>query len=315
MYTKPQLEGLRKDLLVETALELQQQLEAASGKALTPGAVQKRLLDLTEKALVVKADSDREKNLFELKLAEIESEKELSIEKLTLEYKSNLGKSPEELIKAFSDLEDKAEKAIKDLTYGLEVAEIESEEKLAVILEKEKEAKLKYEEFIAANAEKLAKSTAETQSKIQAVKDSHDRDLEQLVYDNKIAIRDEKLPVAKKIAELYSQELIDSSSLKDLKEFKKMNEEEVAKLVATSVEDAVSAIKSSSEAKIKAIESATANKIALLENDNRHYQLSIVEKDARIKDVEDRLKLVPAQISAAVEAAKTSTVVNQTAGK
>lgn len=314
-YTKPQFDAMRKDQLVETAVELQSKLDASNSTPLTAATLQKRLLDLTEKSISVKSVSEESARAYNLSVLELEASTNLAKEQLNLEYRSSLGKEAVNLAELFAELENKAELAKKDLTYGLEVAEIEASEKLAVINAKIEEAQLEFDtltEKLKEESKVLKLSHVKT---IESIKEDHSRNLESLEYENKLAIRDEKLPVAEKIAKAFNKELVNSDEYVELVGFKAREEEEVASAISEAVAKAVNANKSTQDQKFRELESTSKNTISLLENDKKHLQSSMIEKDARIKDVEDRLKQVPAQIASAVEAAKSNTTINQSAGK
>lgn len=311
-YSKAQLESMNKTQLVELTNTLSAKVEAAEGKPLTSSELEKRMLDLTEKVISVKSESEQAKRDYDEKVLALNIAKEKELKKLELEFNSSEGKSAVELAELFEELENRSEKAKSDLSYGLKEAEILYKDKLTAINATLEEAKAKAESEISELKEKVETTKTSAKEEIAKIKVDHDRQVEQINYDNKIAIRDNKIEAATKIAKEYGSEIISSAELKELKETTKAEEEEIQSRIDSAVSEAQSKEIAKANSKYKDLESTTSNKIALLENDKTHLNNTVTSQLARIADLEERLKDVPSQIAKAVEAAKSNVSVSQT---
>lgn len=314
-YTKAQLDSMNKAQLVDLAINLNNQVEASNGKPLSAAELEKRLLDLSEQAISVDKDAQKAKMEFDAKLEDAKLSYQKEIKELELKYDSGKGKSAEELLKIYEELKERAETAKSDLSYGLKQAEIEFKEKLDEIESKLDKARAESAEEVTKLEANLEKVKATTTEEVKSVKLAHDRTMEQLDYDFKIAIRDKKLDVANKIAKEYSSEIVNSKDLEELMNAKKAEAEEIEAQIASAVSAAESKVYAKENSKYNDLNSRTTSEIALLKNDKEHLTKTIASQEARIVDLEERLKNVPAQIAKAVEAAKSNVAVNQTSGK
>jgi hypothetical protein len=234
-YTKAQLDSMNKAQLVDLAINLNNQVEASNGKPLSAAELEKRLLDLSEQAISVDKDAQKAKMEFDAKLEDAKLSYQKEIKELELKYDSGKGKSAEELLKIYEELKERAETAKSDLSYGLKQAEIEFKEKLDEIESKLDKARAESAEEVTKLEANLEKIKATTTEEVKSVKLSHERTMEQLDYDFKIAIRDKKLDVANKIAKEYNSEIVNSKELEDLMNSKKAEAEEIEAQIATAV--------------------------------------------------------------------------------
>lgn len=314
-FTKGQLDSMNKTQLVDLTLVLDAQVEASKSKPLTAGELERRLLDLGEKSISVNKEVAQVQAEYKERLASIKAESDKAIKKLELEYDSNKGKSASELLDIYKELEERAEKAKDDLSYGLKTAEIEFNDKMAEIATRLEAEQARVDALIAESNEELEVTKSSNSEAIVRISTQHKRDLEQLEYDHKLAIRDEKLSVAEEIAAVYEKVLINESELERLEAHVNKEAESIDGAIEAAVKAESTKIYSSEGAKYSKLKSETDSAIALLQNDKKHLEANVASQLARIADLEARLKDVPAQIAAAVEAAKTSTTVNQTSGK
>lgn len=314
-YTKAQLEGLTKGPLVDVALSLQSQLEAASGEPLTSATVEKKLLDLNTQATTVKLEAEKAHYAHVEKIAQINADKEKTIKALELQYESTLGVPAVELNAVYDEIKGKAADAEKNLSYGLKEAEIDAKGKLEEITKKQVEATEKFEATVEGYKEQVKNAADAKAAQINKIEVDHERAVEQLNYNNSIAVRDINESVAVKIAQTLGKELVDSGDLKELRDAKSLEEAEIAKLVNDSIAASESRIYAKEGAKYSKLESESKSTIALLENDKKHLEKTVESQANRIEDLEERLKDVPAQIAAAVGAAKANVSVAQTTGK
>lgn len=314
-YTKAYLESLNKGPLVEVALNLVTQLDAASGEPLTSAAIEKKLLELNSKSITVKAEAEKAHQAHVEKLAQINADKDKAVRELELKYESTLGNSAVELNTVYDEIKVKAGEAVGNLSYGLKEAEIEAKGKLEVIQKKQVEATEKFEATVEGYKEQVASAQAEKAAAIKKIEVDHARNVEQLTYDNSIAIRDENEKVASAIAKALGKELVLSSEYAAIKGAVKASEDEINAAIAAAVTAEANKIYAKEKAAYSKLESESNSRIALLENDKAHLAKTNQSQEARINDLEDRLKDVPAQIAAAVGAAKANVSVAQTSGK
>lgn len=311
-YTKANLDSMNKGQVVEVALSLAAQVEAASGAPLTSAELEKRLLDLSTLATTVKSNDEKASQAHAERMAKITADYQKEIKTLELQYESSASLSVKDLNDAYNEIKAKAEEAISNLSYGLKEAEIAANGKLEVISSKVEEAEAKYAEVSAGIKEAISNEMAEKVAEISKIKVDHTRKLEQIEYDNGIAIRDVNEKAATKIASTLGKELISSEDLKSLKEERKLSEDEFMEAISSAVSASEAKIYSIEKAKYSKLESESKSTIALLENDKKHLTETVSSQNDRIADLEERLKDVPAQIANAVSAAKANVSVSQT---
>jgi hypothetical protein len=144
---------------------------------------------------------------------------------------------------------------------------------------------------------------------------AHSRNVESIEYDQKIALRDLDGKFIESVCKKSNQTLIDNDELSDLKNVKPTDDKVVEDAVNVAVNAAKSAVHASEGAKYNALKSTSENTAAIDKNNIKNFEANAKSDALRIKDLEDRLKLVPEQIAKAVESAKSSIAVNQDAGK
>lgn len=315
MYTENQLNGMTKAQIIEATLKLTNKVESLSSGPVTADTIKAAYLNLKKEGADIAERRQNSQQAHKEALAEIEANKLKAIAEMQLKYNSADGQDAKELDKLYADLEAKSVKAIKDLTFGLEKAENDAAVELAKLAEKTEKAQAKYDDLVkdlTSKEKALVDSyVADTEAKTVA----HKRKMEQLQYDNSIALRDGNIEFMEKMAVSVGMELIDSDELEGLKEFKKTDADAINEIVKVEVSEASQKIYASEGAKASALKFASESKIALLENDKKHLEVSVNSQAARIIELEARLKDVPAQIAAAVQAAQSSVTVNQDAVK
>lgn len=315
MLTESNLNSKNKAQVIEIALELDHQLAEATSGPLTAADVQKRVLDLKRQAQTVRDDAKRRDQEHKAIIDKIKADKEVQIKKLELEYESTLGVDTKELDKAYTALEERAEKAIKELTHKLEKAEADTSEKLSKIEKEISEATQKAKEEIIAWETKVEEAKTKAANEISTINTNHERKLEQIKYDNKLAIRDEVLQAAEQIAGSYDKVVVDSADYDELKDFKASDAAKIKAEVETAVKQAKAEVYAEKGAELSKLKSATDSEIALLKNDKAHLTTQVANDAKRIADLEAQIKGFPEAIAKAVEAAKATVNVNQDAGK
>ena len=108
---------------------------------------------------------------------------------------------------------------------------------------------------------------------------------------------------------------VPSTELKALTDFKATDDKVIAETVNEAVSTATRAVHASEGTKYSSLKNSTDNTIALLKNDNDHLNGTLKATEARVKDLEAKLALVPSQIKEAVAAAKADVITNVDAKK
>ena len=315
MYTENQLNEMTKAQIIKATLKLTNKVKSLSSGPVTADTIKAAYLNLKKEGADIAERRQNSQQAHKEALAEIEANKVKAIAEMQLKFSSTDGQDAKELEKLYSDLEAKSVKAIKDLTFGLEKAENDAAVELAKLTEKTKKAQAKYDDLIKdLNAKEKAlfdAYIADTDAKTVA----HKRKMEQLQYDNSIALRDGNIEFMEKLATSVGMDLIDVIELEGLREFVKTDSDVISEIVKVEVAEASQKIYASEGAKASALKFVSESKIALLENDKKHLESSVVAQTTRITELEARLKDVPTQIAAAVQAAQSSVTVNQDAVK
>jgi hypothetical protein len=315
MYTEAQLNGMTKAQIIDATLKLTSKVESLSSGPVTADTIKAAYLNLKKEGADIAERRQNSQQAHKEALAEIEANKVKAIAEMQLKFSSNDGQDAKELEKLYSDLEAKSVKAIKDLTFGLEKAENDAAVELAKLAEKTEKAQEKYDVLVKdlSAKEALLVQTYITDTDNRTV--AHKRKMEQLSYDNSIALRDGNIEFMEKLATSVGMDLIDVVELEGLREFTKTDADAVAEMIKVEVAEATSKVYASEGGKASALKFASDSKIALLENDKKHLETTVTSQGVRIIELEARLKDVPAQIAAAVQAAQSSVTVNQDAVK
>jgi hypothetical protein len=315
MMTEAQLNAKNKGQVVNYALSIQRDLEAATAEPLTAAGLERKVLELKRKVISVKDNAIRRKQEYETTLTKIKSDTDIKIKELELEYSSSDAVETKELIELIKTLESQANKAKEDLTFGLKEAETSHKEELAKLenmLTKETE---KVGELISKLNAELFDKKEETKKELEKIKISHSRDMEQLEYNNSLAIRDANLVVATKIAKENDLALISLTELNTLKTFKATEETKVATMLEEAINKAKSDVHRIEGAKFSSLKAESENTIKLLENDKIHLQDTNNNLLSQVTKLETQLAKVPEQIKEAVAASKANIQVTQDANK
>lgn len=313
--TEATLNGMNKGQVVATALSLIAKLDTLSSGPITSDRIKAEMLNLKREGLDIVERRENAKNELTKALAEIEANKERAIAELQLKFNANDGVDADALNKSYEDLEAKSIKAIKDLTFGLEKAENDANIEMAKIQEKIDIAQKKYDDLVADTESKANSLRTRFAEEVNKTTIEHTRKMDQLSYDQSIALRDENMKFIKSAADNLNFDIVDKAELQNLKDFKAKEESELATALEDAVKEAKSSVYAAEGAKLNALKSQKDTEIALLQNDNKHLQTTITSQASRIADLEARLKDVPTQIAEAVKAAQSSVTVNQDSTK
>lgn len=311
--SEAKLNQMNKNDLVSMCSQLQDRIEAATAGPMTSAEIERTVLSLQKQVIEVREVAQTRKAAHEETLARIDADKVVSLKKLELEYSSGQGLDAEKLNEIYEELERKAEKAIEALTFKLKEAEVDATAKLGEIEAKVSRAEAEAQEKILESSTAVRKAADDSKSSVDQIKINHSRKVEQLEYDNAIALRDENLEVAEKIASKHNKVIVPASEYDSLKEHKEMDEKEVHVMIDTAVRAKSSEIYATEGTKFGVLKAETTQKIAILENDKKYLLEQVDSLKERVTSLETQVKDHPDKITAAVAASKADITVNQDA--
>lgn len=322
MYTDSQIKSANKENLTTMALDMKNTIEALKSQPMTSGAVERRLLDISEKANKIQAEEEESKRQHDLEKKRIENEASLSIKKLELEYNSKRGLTIEQVNAQYKEIEEAVKKAKDNLDLGLKKKEIEISEQTTTLIEKydvlKAELEAKHEVLKKETQEKTEKIVEDSQNRIfkanedvAKVKQENERTLEELAYDHKIAIRDKNLELANTIAKETGNTIINTKELEVIKAYKEDSEANVTNKIETAVKDAESKLHAKYNGEASKAKAESELKVQLLEKDKEYLTNENKSLKDRIESLQDELAKVPGQIKEAVAASRAEINVNQ----
>jgi hypothetical protein len=311
MFTEAQLNSKNKSQLVELAAELQLRLAAYQNGPLSSSQIERALLDLARQAQTVKDNAVKREQEHTKALQELQNQFDLAKRKMELDFVSEEGTEALNLEKLFADLEKRAQVAADDLSFGLKKAEIENQEKIDALNARLDQIVAENEEKIAASNARVEETRVKSGEEIAKLALEHSRKMEQTRYDNGIALRDENLKAAEKIATIYEKVLVDAKEYTTLKDFKATEAKDVQAQIEAAVKAAKSEVFASEGSKISSLKAEKDAKIALLEKDVDYLKGTISTQEALIAELKEQIKAFPGQLAKAVEAAKSEVTVNQ----
>lgn len=322
MYTDSQIKSANKENLTAMALDMKNTIEALKSQPMTSGAVERRLLDISEKANKIQAEEEESKRQHDLEKKRIENEANLAIKKLELEYNSKRGLTIEQVNAQYKEIEEAVKKAKDNLDLGLKKKEIEISEQTTALTEKYNALKLELEEkhedirqhnetatkkILEASEAKIEKSNAD----VAKVKQENERTLEELAYEHKIAIRDKNLELANTIAKETGNTIINTKELEVIKAYKEDSEANITTKIETAVKEAESKLHAKYNSEASKAKADSELKVQLLEKDKEYLTNENKSLKERIESLQDELAKVPGQIKEAVAAGRSEINVNQ----
>lgn len=314
-YTESVLNGLRKDQVIDIALKLTNKIANYESGPITADSIKAAYLELKKEGIDIGERREKSKTEFNLAIAKINADKEKQIAELELKYGSNDGKDAKELDKLYKELEEKSLKAIKDLTFGLEKAENDTNIEIAKLQAKMEVVQKQHDELIADLDKKTKEAESKYKENIDNMQNKHIRDVEQLNYDNAIALRDENKKFIDEAAKKLSSVVVNEADYKELVDFKADTTRDYTETLEKEINAAKSAVYASEGAKFNNVKVTYEKDIALLQNDKLHLTNTVKSQEDRIKDLELRLKDVPSQIAEAVKSSRADITVNQDSNK
>lgn len=310
-YTEQQLNAMNKTSLVSLAIELGLQLVSFQLGPLKGSDVEKTMLDLARQAANIKSNDDARQKAHVEALAKIEADKAIAIKKMELEFADSRGLEAAALEEAYKTIEEKSKLAIEELSFGLKKAEIENEQAIEKLQDELKVAKEKYSEALKESETAYNTAVNKMNTELAKLQQDHTREMEQVQYDNKIALRDEKLSSAETIAKLFNKVLIDASELAELQAEKTGDEASITATIEAAVKAATSEVYAKEGAKYNALKSSSESEIALLQKDKEYLSATITSLQLRIVSMDNQITAFPGQLKDAVEAAKADVTINQ----
>lgn len=314
-FSQKELNSMNKTSLVELATNQQDQIESMQTGPLTAAQLEKDMLIISRNATKLQENIEKNKLEFQEKMKQMDNDFQLAKQKLELEYSSTEGIEATSANDALNQLLENVEKAKEDLTFGLRKAEVDHKEKIDQLIEeytsKETELKTKLE-TLQESYDKLEQSYKE---KKEALQQSHERENEDLEYKHTIAIRDKNLDMAEKVAKTYKKVVVDESEFKAASEFKRASTEEFNTAVDEAVKNSSAKIYAETGAKFSSEKASLNNEINILKERNKFYEERMAEYKTQIETMSEQIKNIPAQIANAVEASKSTTVVNNESAK
>lgn len=315
MYTEAQLNGKNKSQVVAIALNVIASLDSIANAPATPNAVKGAMINLKREIGLSKERTTISNNDFKLAKARLEEDNKRAIAELELKYASSTGEDQAKLLESFKALEERVGKAKADLTFGLEVAQNDLNDKMEEINGQLAKAKENHDNTLEGYKEtsKLAKDN--TIAEIKSIETTHGRKVEQLLYDNGLAIRDKNEEYLEDACKKLSLSTVGIEELQALKDFEATDEKDIISRIGEAESDARAKVHQSEGAKYGSLKSSSDNNASLAALTIKNLEGNLSAANSRITDLEGRLKDVPAQIASAVEAAKSSVTVSQDAGK
>lgn len=313
MFTEAQLKSKSKETLVEMIVNISNQLAAAQSGPLKASDIEKTLLDLQRQTISVQDNAVKRQQSHEEEMKKLDNSFKLASQKLELEFQSEEGSQAGTLADTYKALEAAATKATADLSFGLKQAEIETQQSIDDLQARLAKVTEDYQSQIDAWNEKVITAKTNASTQVAQVQTDHTRDLEQIQYDNKKALRDENLAAAQNIAKALNMTVVDNTELASLKDFKATDIDDVQIAVESAVKATTSSVYASEGAKYSALKSSTDNQIALLTKDKDYLTNDLKKAETRIAELTAQLNLVPSQIKEAVGAARADISVTQDA--
>ena len=311
--TEQYLNSQNKATLIGLVLTLNTDLENYKSGPLKSSDVEKKVLELAKQVTDVKAQEADRRRQHEEALVKLDNDKELAKRKLELEFESSRGISEDSLAGTYKDLEERSKINIDDLSFGLKKAEIEVDQKLEAVNAKLVEAETSFEEKKASITKETEDLKAKAIAEKTAIAVAHTREMEEIGYNNKIALRDENLGAATKIAAKHNAIIIDNDELEALKAVESINEETIKSAVGKAEGIMSSRMKREHEMAFKDAENKATLDKSLLEKDKEYLQKNLTDAQARILELTAQIKEFPNQLKAAVEAAKADISISQDA--
>jgi len=263
MYTEAQLNGKNKGQVIVIALNAIASLDALNNAPATPNAVKGAMINLKREIGLSKERTTIANNDFKLAKSQLEEDNKKAIAELELKYQASTGEDQTELIKQFTELQNKIEKAKKDLTFGLEVAQLEHTEDMESIKGSLSKAKDDQVDTLGTYIEEVADAKNDAISEIKSIEGTQTRRVEQLLYDNKIAIRDEDEKYITVICKKLNLTAVDTDDYNELEAFKAADAKEVEAKITDAVNQATSVVHRTEGAKYGSLKSSSDNAAAL----------------------------------------------------
>jgi hypothetical protein len=300
------LDRMNKADIIEFAEKLLKENEALQAAPLTSAALERKNLDLEKEIISIKDRAIARNQSYELQIAQIKADTEKAIRKLELDHSSNEGLDAKELDLVYKSLEEKAEKSKKDLTFGLKEAEANQAEKLAKLQEELDKADAEANGKLKELADSILNAKEEAKKTIADLKVNNEREIEQIKYDHKIAIRDERLSTAEVIAGKYDRIVVIADEYAELTQDMTKIKEEFEKTLKAETSKSFNAGKAAADKDTAEEIANLKNANALLENDKKYLTEGNAALQVQVDKLSKQVESIPDQIAKAVESAKST---------
>ena len=164
---------------------------------------------------------------------------------------------------------------------------------------------------IDASNEEVSKIKQDNQEEISKIKVAQKRQLEEMDYEHKIAIRDKNKVVAEKIAESIHCVVVDKTDYNELKDGKDEEEDLILERIETAVANAKSEVYAKTGKEKSDLKNSTDLEIQGLKKDKEYLTRENESLLKRIASLESQVSAFPGQLKDAVEAAKADVTINQ----
>jgi hypothetical protein len=167
-----------------------------------------------------------------------------------------VSKQLEELPLVVEQLKTQVKEIEDNFAYQLQEKEIEHDDR-----RKEKDAQLA--EYTVTIDERKAQLEAELEAKRVA----QQREIEQLEYEHKVAIREKRYDVATRIANEQNKQLVDTAQFKELQMIKRANDEDLANVAHTTELQVTQRLTDAHTVVLKELKAANTLEVAMLRKD------------------------------------------------
>lgn len=310
-HTAVQLDKMTKQTLIDLLLDSETKIENLSAGPLTSDAIKREALELSRRVVEVKKEEKELTLEYQQKSEELKSEMDLKKRELDLKYGSQQGKTADQIEAAYKSLGERAKQAEADLSFGLQKVEIEHSEKVKAIAERTDKLVAENQAKIDASNEEVSKIKQDNQEEISKVKIAQKRQLEEMDYDHKIAVRDKNKTVAEKIADSVGCVVVLKEDWNELKDAKDEEESTILERIETAVANAKSEVYAKTGKEKSDLKNSTDLEIQGLKKDKEYLSKENESLLKRVATLESQVSAFPGQLKDAVEAAKADVTINQ----
>lgn len=303
--TKGSLDKLTKDRLVIEVLALNATLETLSTQPLTGSQVVKQQLSLAEKATQA-----------EVTIAELQKEKELALETLEKEFEIKQTATLEDVTAAYAKLQVKIKDSKVASVSSLTKVEAETAEKIEIVIAGLGKAKEEATEKVAALEAQVTSVRESSEHERASINKENDREIEDLEYDHKVAVKQLNTTYAHNLAKGLGQSLVNTAELKDLQNLEAVNADTIKDAVAAEKGKLTGILKAQHDSATKDLTHGYEMQLNTLGTEKTALENALSTAALRIATLETQVNNIPAVIKDSLTAAKADiSVTNESAKK